>query len=95
MAGTDALLRSCVFDGTDRMDVAGVEVEEDRDMDDELDLEAIEFADDWLSWRCCCLCWRAARLSYEAFFVCEGARLGISGTGLVEVAGSFWPGAVK
>lgn len=88
MAGTEPLLRSCVLDGTDRIDVAGVELEEERDMEDELALDITELVEDWLTWRCCCLCCRAAMLSYDAFFVCEGARWGISGSGLFG-AGNF------
>lgn len=66
-----------------------VEMEADRETT-ELDLVDAELLD-WLDRRV--LTW-PARLSIEAFLVCDGALFGMAGAGAV-LGNAFWPGAVK
>lgn len=97
--GTDEVTGLLRINEPEETDVAVVDVDDDRDR---VKLALVEMdLLDWFEYRANCFC---ARLSYEAFFVCEGDRRGTTGATLasgrampgdVTPGGSFWPGAVK
>ena len=85
--GTDEVIGLLRINEFEEIDVAVVDVDDDRDR---VKLALVEMVLlDWCEYRADCFC---ARLSYEAFFVCEGDRRGTRGAPLTT--GPAAPGDV-